>query len=101
MSNFPLSQCHGEAKMWFSQLEFYFIATSTRQPLVKLHITFSGLPSPLVSSVRDLLTDIPDGMSYEKSEVLRRNSPSADTRYKHNYCYILLTYNMLEIYCFH
>ncbi|XP_014774253.1 uncharacterized protein LOC106871977 [Octopus bimaculoides] len=83
MSHFPLPQYHGDAKMWFSQLES-FISSNIHSAQSKLHITLTDIPSPVALSVRDMITRTPPDMMYKtfKAEVLQHNSPSAESKFR-------------------
>ncbi|CAI9728979.1 Hypothetical predicted protein [Octopus vulgaris] len=77
MDHFPLPQYRGDAKIWFSQLQSFFMSFNIHSAQSKLHITLTGIPSPLAISVRDMIAETPSDMTYEtvKAEAFRSNSP--------------------------
>eukprot|EP00106_Octopus_bimaculoides_P013105 XP_014780547.1 PREDICTED: uncharacterized protein LOC106876498 [Octopus bimaculoides] len=81
LPNLPSST--DDITLWFSQLEAYFAAhavPSQRQ----LNLLLCSIPAPLATSVRDLITDPRPDVTYEvvKSEVLRRNTKFAESKFK-------------------
>lgn len=84
MSHFSLLQLHGDAKMWFSKLESIFISSDIQSVQSKLHIALSGVPIPLALIVRNMITRTSPDMTYEsfKTEVLRHNSPSSESKFR-------------------
>ncbi|XP_014787030.1 uncharacterized protein LOC106881234 [Octopus bimaculoides] len=61
-----------------------FISSNIHSVQSKLHIALTGIPSPLAISVRVMITETPSDMTYEtvKAEVLRRNSPSVESKFR-------------------
>ncbi|XP_014787952.1 uncharacterized protein LOC106881938 [Octopus bimaculoides] len=73
----------GDITLWFAQLDTYFSAhvVSLEQ---QVSLLYCGMPTPLAHSVRDLITDPHPDATYVsvKSEVLRRNTQSANSKFQ-------------------
>ncbi|XP_014773364.1 uncharacterized protein LOC106871428 [Octopus bimaculoides] len=69
--------------LWFTQLEAYFAAHAVPSQQQQLNLLCS-IPAPLATSTRDLITDPHPDATYKvvKSEVLRRNTKSTESKFK-------------------
>ena len=76
---FTLPAFTGDVRVWFAQLESYFVANNVTEQQ-QLHILFSTFPASLTPPVKDLITDFPFNSTYDsiKREVLLQTSLSAE-----------------------
>ena len=73
----------GDVRVWFAQLESYFVANNVMEQR-QLPILFSAFPASLTPVFKDLITDTPLNATYDsiKREVLLRTSLSAEKRFQ-------------------
>ena len=73
----------GDVRVWFAQLESYFVANNVMEQR-QLPILFSAFPASLTPVVKDLITDTPLNATHDsiKREVLLRTSLSAEKRFQ-------------------
>ena len=73
----------GDVRVWFAQLELYFVANNVTKQR-QLHILFSAFPASLTPVAKDLITNTPLNSTYDsiKREVLLRTSLSAEKRFQ-------------------
>ena len=73
----------GDVRVWFAQLESYFVANNVTEQR-QLPILFSAFPVSLTPVVKDLITDTPLNATYDsiKREVLLWTSLSAKKRFQ-------------------
>lgn len=66
----------GDPKLWFAQLDSSFIAQGVQATQRKLYVLISGLPATFTNTVKDIITDLSQGMPYNsfRTEVLCSNS---------------------------
>lgn len=71
----------GNVQIWFHQMELYFSAHSV-EPEMRLGILFCGLPAQLARSASDLISGPYKRYEEVKAEILRRNTPSAQQKFR-------------------
>lgn len=84
MGSTSLPAFAGDVRVWFAQMESYFVANNITTEKRQLHILFSAFPASLMPVIKDVITDPPPGSTYEsvKREVLHRTSLSAEKRFQ-------------------